>query len=63
MALVKDSHVLTDTSAVIHSVHREGRSALVTSFAVLKYMACYSITQYASVLILYTLYSNLTDKV
>ncbi|XP_022702797.1 probable cation-transporting ATPase 13A3 isoform X2 [Varroa jacobsoni] len=40
----------------------EGRSALVTSFAVLKYMACYSITQYASVLILYTLYSNLTDK-
>lgn len=42
---------------------REGRSALVTSFAVLKYMACYSITQYASVLILYTLYSNLTDKV
>lgn len=42
---------------------KEGRSALVTSFAVLKYMACYSMTQFSSVLILYTLYSNLTDKV
>ena len=42
---------------------KEGRSALVTSFAVLKYMACYSMTQFSSVLILYTLFSNLTDKV
>lgn len=40
---------------------KEGRAALVTSFGILKYMACYSMTQFASVLILYSLYSNLTD--
>lgn len=33
----------------------------MTSFGILKYMACYSMTQFASVLILYSLYSNLTD--
>ncbi|UYV64215.1 ATP13A3 [Cordylochernes scorpioides] len=40
---------------------REGRAALVTSFGVLKYMACYSLTQFSSVIILYSLHSNLTD--
>ncbi|KAH8042085.1 hypothetical protein HPB51_021169 [Rhipicephalus microplus] len=40
---------------------KEGRAALVTSFGILKYMACYSMTQFTSVLILYSLYSNLTD--
>lgn len=33
---------------------REGRCALVTSFALFKYMALYSLIQFASVLILYT---------
>ncbi|XP_064459602.1 polyamine-transporting ATPase 13A3-like isoform X2 [Ornithodoros turicata] len=40
---------------------KEGRAALVTSFGILKYMACYSMTQFTSVVILYSLYSNLTD--
>ncbi|XP_077509717.1 polyamine-transporting ATPase anne boleyn isoform X2 [Amblyomma americanum] len=40
---------------------KEGRAALVTSFGILKYMACYSMTQFVSVLILFSLYSNLTD--
>ena len=33
---------------------REGRAALVTSFSVFKYMALYSIIQFVSVLILYS---------
>lgn len=33
---------------------REGRCALVTSFGIFKYMALYSMVQFASVLILYT---------
>ncbi len=32
---------------------REGRAALVTSFGVFKYMACYSLTQFFSVTLLY----------
>ena len=36
-------------------VIREGRCALVTSFGVFKYMALYSMVQFISVLILYTL--------
>lgn len=32
----------------------EGRCALVTSFGIFKYMALYSMVQFASVLILYT---------
>lgn len=39
----------------------EGRAALVTAFGILKYMALYSLIQFCSVIILYTLYSNLTD--
>uniref|UniRef100_T1IVD7 Cation-transporting ATPase n=1 Tax=Strigamia maritima TaxID=126957 RepID=T1IVD7_STRMM len=40
---------------------REGRAALVTSFGIFKYMACYSFTQFVSVTILYSIESNLTD--
>lgn len=40
---------------------RQGRAALVTSFGIFKYMACYSLTQFVSVLILYWIFANLTD--
>eukprot|EP00095_Tigriopus_kingsejongensis_P012017 maker-scaffold982_size73714-snap-gene-0.8 protein:Tk12017 transcript:maker-scaffold982_size73714-snap-gene-0.8-mRNA-1 annotation:"cation-transporting atpase 13a3" len=40
---------------------RQGRCALVTSFGIFKYMAAYSLTQFTSVLILYSINSNLTD--
>lgn len=42
-------------------VIREGRAALVTSFGIFKYMAAYSLTQFASVMILYSIDSNLGD--
>uniref|UniRef100_A0A673TFL3 ATPase cation transporting 13A2 n=1 Tax=Suricata suricatta TaxID=37032 RepID=A0A673TFL3_SURSU len=42
-------------------VIREGRCSLDTSFSVFKYMALYSLTQFISVLILYTLNTNLGD--
>lgn len=34
--------------------HREGRAALITSFCVFKFMALYSIIQYVSVILLYS---------
>ncbi|KAJ4461026.1 putative Cation-transporting ATPase 13A2 [Paratrimastix pyriformis] len=40
---------------------REGRAALVTSFQCFKYMALYSMIQFASVLLLYRINSNLGD--
>ena len=40
---------------------RESRAALVTSFGIFKYMAAYSLTQFVSVMILYEIYSNLSD--
>ncbi|XP_060604032.1 polyamine-transporting ATPase 13A3-like [Ruditapes philippinarum] len=40
---------------------REGRAALMTSFGIFKYMACYSLTQFTSVLILYWVGVNITD--
>ncbi|XP_066597773.1 polyamine-transporting ATPase 13A3 isoform X2 [Prorops nasuta] len=43
------------------TVIREGRAALVTSFGIFKYMAAYSLTQFISVMILYSIESNLTD--
>lgn len=43
------------------NVIREGRAALVTSFGIFKYMAAYSLCQFISVLILYSIESNLTD--
>lgn len=42
-------------------VIKEGRAALVTSFGLFKYMAAYSLCQFVSVMILYSLESNLTD--
>ncbi|XP_052278090.1 polyamine-transporting ATPase 13A3-like isoform X1 [Dreissena polymorpha] len=45
----------------VPTVIREGRAALVTSFGIFKYMACYSLTQFLSVLILYWISNNLTD--
>lgn len=35
-------------------VFREGRAALVTSFGTFKYMALYSIIQFVSVILLYS---------
>ncbi|KAM9543701.1 polyamine-transporting ATPase 13A3 isoform 1-T7 [Guaruba guarouba] len=40
---------------------REGRAALITSFCVFKFMALYSIIQYISVTLLYSILSNLGD--
>ncbi|XP_070810736.1 polyamine-transporting ATPase 13A3-like [Pituophis catenifer annectens] len=40
---------------------REGRAALVTSFCVFKFMSLYSIIQYLSVLLLYSVLGNLGD--
>lgn len=40
---------------------KEGRAALVTSFGIFKYMASYSLCQFISVMILYSIDSNLTD--
>ncbi|KAL1121979.1 hypothetical protein AAG570_003387, partial [Ranatra chinensis] len=52
----KEAHI-----GCIVRVIREGRSALVTSFSIFKYMAVYSLLQFASVVILYSIESNLTD--
>jgi len=41
---------------------KEGRCALVTSFGVFKYMALYSMVQFISVLLLYSLETNLGDN-
>ncbi|XP_041093172.1 probable cation-transporting ATPase 13A3 [Polyodon spathula] len=49
-----------DISCIPHLI-REGRAALVTSFCVFKFMALYSIIQYLSVLLLYSILSNLGD--
>lgn len=45
----------------VPAVIQEGRAALVTSFGIFKYMAAYSLVQFASVIILYNIDSNLTD--
>ncbi|KAJ1522556.1 hypothetical protein ONE63_001742 [Megalurothrips usitatus] len=45
----------------VPTVIREGRAALVTSFGIFKYMAAYSLCQFVSVMILYSIDSNLTD--
>lgn len=51
---------IQDISCVI-KVLREGRAALVTSFQCFKYMALYSMIQFASVTLLYQVNSNLSD--
>ncbi|KAH8309906.1 hypothetical protein KR059_003558, partial [Drosophila kikkawai] len=50
------------TIASVINVIKEGRAALVTSFGIFKYMAAYSLVQFISVMILYSIDSNLTDK-
>ena len=40
---------------------REGRSALVTSFGVIKFICMYSLTQFTSVIILYSINAGITD--
>jgi len=45
----------------VPQVIREGRAALVTSFGIFKYMIAYSVIQFVSVMILYSVDSNLTD--
>ncbi|XP_054745441.1 polyamine-transporting ATPase 13A3 isoform X2 [Anastrepha obliqua] len=50
------------TIACVPTVIKEGRAALVTSFGIFKYMAAYSMVQFISVMILYSIDSNLTDK-
>lgn len=49
------------TIACVPLVIKEGRAALVTSVGIFKYMAAYSLVQFASVLVLYSIDSNLTD--
>jgi magnesium-transporting ATPase (P-type) len=40
---------------------REGRAALVTSFGVVKFICMYSLTQFISVIILYSINAGITD--
>ncbi|NWY49052.1 AT132 ATPase, partial [Sylvia atricapilla] len=49
------------TIECVPRVIREGRCSLVTSFGVFKYMALYSLVQFVSVLLLYTINTNLSD--
>ena len=44
----------TPNISCIPTLIREGRASVVTSFGILKYMALYSLTQFFSVIILYT---------
>ncbi|KZC11791.1 putative cation-transporting ATPase 13A3 [Dufourea novaeangliae] len=45
----------------VPKVIREGRAALVTSFGIFKFMVTYSLTEFLTVIILYSIDSNLTD--
>ena len=51
----------TPNISCVPTIIREGRCALVTSFGVFKYMALYSLIQFISVLILYSLRTTLGD--
>ncbi|XP_074046704.1 polyamine-transporting ATPase 13A3 isoform X3 [Macrotis lagotis] len=51
----------TPSIACVPNLIREGRAALITSFCVFKFMALYSIIQYCSVTLLYSILSNLGD--
>ncbi|CAH1173807.1 unnamed protein product [Phaedon cochleariae] len=51
---------IADISCLVYLI-LEGRCALVTSFAIFKYMAVYSLIQFFSVLILYRQHSNMGD--
>ncbi|XP_020772878.2 LOW QUALITY PROTEIN: polyamine-transporting ATPase 13A3-like [Boleophthalmus pectinirostris] len=51
----------TPNISCVPNLIREGRAALITSFCVFKFMALYSIIQYLSVTMLYSIPSNLGD--
>ncbi|XP_066203939.1 polyamine-transporting ATPase 13A3 isoform X2 [Saccopteryx leptura] len=51
----------TPSISCVPNLIREGRAALMTSFCVFKFMALYSIIQYFSVTLLYSVLSNLGD--
>ncbi|XP_058043326.1 polyamine-transporting ATPase 13A3 isoform X2 [Ahaetulla prasina] len=51
----------TASISCVPNLIREGRAALMTSFCVFKFMALYSIIQYLSVTLLYSVQSNLGD--
>ncbi|XP_069069267.1 polyamine-transporting ATPase 13A3 isoform X1 [Pleurodeles waltl] len=51
----------TPSIACVPNLIREGRAALITSFCVFKFMALYSIIQYFTVTLLYSILSNLGD--
>ncbi|XP_028855736.1 probable cation-transporting ATPase 13A3 isoform X2 [Denticeps clupeoides] len=51
----------TPNISCVTNLIREGRAALTTSFCVFKFMALYSIIQYISVTLLYSILSNLGD--
>ncbi|XP_029309994.1 probable cation-transporting ATPase 13A3 isoform X2 [Cottoperca gobio] len=51
----------TSNISCVPNLIREGRAAVVTSFCVFKFMALYSIIQYLSVTLLYSILSNLGD--
>uniref|UniRef100_UPI0037E71000 polyamine-transporting ATPase 13A3-like n=1 Tax=Semicossyphus pulcher TaxID=241346 RepID=UPI0037E71000 len=51
----------TANISCVPNLIREGRAALITSFCVFKFMALYSIIQYVSVTLLYSILSNLGD--
>uniref|UniRef100_A0A8C1VTH9 ATPase cation transporting 13A2 n=1 Tax=Cyprinus carpio TaxID=7962 RepID=A0A8C1VTH9_CYPCA len=51
----------SDNISCVPLLIKEGRCSLVTSFSLFKYMALYSLIQFASVLILYTEKTNLGD--
>ncbi|XP_076085924.1 polyamine-transporting ATPase 13A3-like isoform X2 [Mytilus galloprovincialis] len=51
----------TPNITCVPNLIKQGRAALVTSFGIFKYMACYSLTQFTSVCILYWIGINLTD--
>nr|XP_046263347.1 polyamine-transporting ATPase 13A3-like isoform X2 [Scatophagus argus] len=51
----------TSNISCVPNLIREGRAALITSFCVFKFMALYSIIQYLSVILLYSILSNLGD--
>ncbi|XP_035375922.1 probable cation-transporting ATPase 13A3 [Electrophorus electricus] len=51
----------TPNISCVPNLIREGRAALITSFCVFKFMALYSIIQYITVTLLYSIVSNLGD--
>ncbi|KAI1891544.1 hypothetical protein AGOR_G00144890 [Albula goreensis] len=51
----------TPNISCVPNLIREGRAALITSFCVFKFMALYSLIQYISVTLLYSILSNLGD--